>query len=100
MQWLWTWGGKSFGYREGNNLWTHDGRHIGHFFENEIYNSNGNYLGEIKSENRLITNISKKSWKSSSFTPYANTAGFVNYADYVEYVMIAGYDDLPSAEDL
>ncbi len=26
MEWLWTWGGTSFGYRDGDNLWTHDGR--------------------------------------------------------------------------
>jgi hypothetical protein len=37
MQWLWTWGGVSFGYREGDNLWTHDGRHVGRFHGIEVY---------------------------------------------------------------
>jgi len=31
MQWLWTWGGASFGYKDGDDLWTHDGRHVGRF---------------------------------------------------------------------
>ncbi len=31
MKCLWTWSGKSFGYREGDELWTHDGNHAGRF---------------------------------------------------------------------
>jgi hypothetical protein len=62
MEWLFTWDGKCFGYREGDNLWTHDGRHIGRFYGEEVYGQDGKYLGEIMSGNRLITNKSKKSW--------------------------------------
>ncbi|HLH51034.1 MAG TPA: hypothetical protein VKV96_16970 [Roseiarcus sp.] len=33
MKWLWTWGGTSFGYRDGDDLWTHDGRDVAGFTE-------------------------------------------------------------------
>lgn len=52
MQWLWTWGGKSFGYRDGDNLWTQDGRHVGRFHGDEVYGADGSYLGEIRNKNR------------------------------------------------
>jgi hypothetical protein len=54
MEWLWTWGGKCFGYKDGDNLWAYSGEHIGKFKENEIYDRNGHYLGEIMSSNRLM----------------------------------------------
>jgi hypothetical protein len=95
MKWVWTWGGKCFGYIDGENLWTHNGKHVGRIYGDEIYGANGIYLGELKSENRLITNIAKKSWKKYSFTPYAPRVGYVPYADYVGYVMYAGYEDFP-----
>jgi hypothetical protein len=41
MGWLFTWGGKCFGYREGDDLWTHDGRHIGRFYGEEVYGKRG-----------------------------------------------------------
>jgi hypothetical protein len=31
MDWLWTWGGTCFGYRDGDDLWTHGGKHVGRF---------------------------------------------------------------------
>lgn len=37
MQWLWTWGGESFGYRDGDNLWTHTGQHVGRFHGDEVF---------------------------------------------------------------
>jgi hypothetical protein len=60
MQWLWTWGGQCFGYRDGDNLWTHDGYHFGRFHGDEVYGPDGHYLGELKNETRLITNKLKK----------------------------------------
>src|SRR5579863_955264 len=62
-----TWGGKSFGYREGDNLWTHHGRHVGRFDGDEIYGPDGAYLGELRNKNRLITNIGKKGRRMSGF---------------------------------
>jgi len=100
MKWLWTWGGKCFGYRDGDNLWTHDGYHIGKIRGDKVYGRDGRYLGEIKSDNRLITNKSKKNVVSSSFTPYANRVGYVKYVDYVGYVMYLGYEEFPSPEEI
>lgn len=98
MKWLWTWSGRFFGYRDGDNLWTHDGQHIGQFYENEIYNQNGKYLGEIINENRLITNLNKKNYTKSGFLPYVNRVGYVKFVDYIGYVMYAGYEDFPKLE--
>jgi len=100
MEWLWTWGGKSFGYREGDCLWTHDGRHIGHFCDDEIYGADGAYLGELRNKNRLITNIGKKGKRTSGFLPYPPRVGCVRYVDYVGYVIYVGYEDFPNPEDL
>ena len=55
MDWMWTWGGESFGYRDGDDLWTHDGKHVGRFFGAEVYARDGTYLGELKNTNRLIS---------------------------------------------
>ena len=98
MEWLWTWGGRCFGYRDGDDLWTYDGKHVGRFSGDEVYAPDGQYLGEIISGNRLITNKSKKSWRHGSFTPYARRAGYAKYADYAGYAMYAGYEDFPKLE--
>jgi hypothetical protein len=93
MEWLWTWGGTCFGYRDGDDLWTHDGRHVGRFDGDEVYGPDGRYLGEVMSNNRLITNNAKRSRRRSSFTPYANRVGYVPYVNYIGYVMYAGYEE-------
>jgi hypothetical protein len=95
MEWLWTWGGKSFGYRDGDALWTHDGRHVGQFYGDDVYGTDGRYLGELKNRNRLITNLGKKGWRQSPFWPYGNRVAYVPYTDYVGYVMYIGYEDFP-----
>jgi hypothetical protein len=53
---LWTWSGKYFGYRDGDELWTHDGRLAGRFYHDEVYGAAGRYLGEVRDVDRLITN--------------------------------------------
>jgi hypothetical protein len=98
MEWVWTWGGKCFGYLDGDNLWTYDGKHVGKRSGDEVYGSDGRYLGEIKSENRLITNRSKKSWRGHSFSPYGRRGAYVKYTDYTGYAMYAGYEDFPPPE--
>ena len=95
MEWLFTWGGKCFGYREGDELWTHDGRHVGRFYGEEIYGPDGRYLGEIMNDSRLITNKGKKPWRQGSFASYCNRVGYVKCVDYVGNVMYAGYEDFP-----
>jgi hypothetical protein len=97
MKALWTWGGTFFGYREADELWTYDGRHVEHFYGEEVYGSDGQYLGEIISDNRLITCLSKKSWRRGGFSPYANRVGFVPYVDYVGKAMYVGYEDFPAS---
>ena len=98
MEWLWTWGGRCFGYRDGDDLWTYDGRHVGRFRGDEVYGSDGRYLGEVSSRNRLITDKRKKSWRKATFLPYARRIAYVKYVDYVGYVMYAGYEDFPEPE--
>jgi hypothetical protein len=95
MEWLWTWSGTSFGYRDDDELWTHDGRHVGRFKGDEVFAPDGHYLGEIKSGSRLITNRSKTSRRGTSFSPRASRVGYVNRVGYVGNVMYAGYEDFP-----
>ena len=100
MEWVWNWGGESFGYFDGDDLWTHDGRHVGKRQGDEIYGSNGQYIGEVMSGNRLITNNSKSSWHSYSFSPYGRRAGYARYANYAGYAMYAGHSDFPHPDEL
>ena len=50
------------------------------------------------SNDRLITCLSKKSWRKAGFAPYASRVGFVPYVDYAGYVMYAGYEDFPAPD--
>jgi len=99
MVWTWTHGGKSFGYREDDELWTFDGRHVGHFDGEDIYGPGGGYLGEIYG-GRLITCLSKKGWAGNRFTPFGYRVGYVPYVNYVGFVMLVGYEDFPGPNDL
>jgi hypothetical protein len=94
MDWFWTWGGECFGYREGDALYAYHGLQVGQFHGDEVYGADGSYLGEVLNDNRLITHLSKRSWRQSPFTPmrYGSYARFANYAGYAMY---AGYEDFP-----
>jgi hypothetical protein len=94
---LWTWGGKYFGYRDGNDLWTHSGSHVGRFDGDEVYGPDGRYLGEIKS-GKLISRLSSQNRRRGGFAPYASHVGHVPYVDHVGTVMYAGYEDFPSPD--
>ncbi len=97
MNWFWTWSGKSFGYRNGDNLFTASGHHVGYFDGDEIYAcSDGLYLGEVKN-NRLITNLQKSNRRKSSRATIAGSS-YVDHVDYVGNVMYAGYEDFPEFE--
>ena len=54
MEFLWTWSGSFFGYRENDDLWTYTGRHVGQFSNDRIYNKKGICIGVLKNDNRLI----------------------------------------------
>ncbi len=69
MDWICTWGGECFGYRNGDSLFAYFGWEVGRVHDDEIYGSDGRYLGEVKSRDRLITHRSKGSWVKSSFAP-------------------------------
>lgn len=96
---LYTWGGKYFGKREGDNLWTHDGRHVGSFRGDEVYDSGGRYIGELK-DGKLITDRSKTGKSAQSHVPHAGRVGHVPSIDQVGRVLPAGYDDFPSPEEI
>lgn len=99
MDWVWTWGGESFGYLDGEDLWTHDGRHVGKLQGADIFNSQGQYIGEVMNGNRLITNDAKRSWCASAFTPYGNRGGYTPYANYAGYAMYAGHSEFPHPDE-
>lgn len=96
MQWLWTWSGKSFGYRDKDNLFTHSGKHIGKFHESEIYDAQGKYLGEMMND-RLITDTRKNLFLKYPFAPYVGSS-YARYANYAGYAMCAGYQDFSSPD--
>ena len=92
MKWLWTWGGKCYGYQDGDRLFRVDGENVGYFVGNEIYSCNsGRYIGELKNS-RLITNKSKKSKCRSSVVQQVGITAVIP-CNYVGYVMYAGYED-------
>ena len=67
---FWTWSGRYVGYRSLDRLFGSDGRQIGYFAEgDEVYGCGGEYIGEVRSGNRLITNLSKSKWTRESLVP-------------------------------
>lgn len=93
MKMLWTWGGKFFGYRDGDCLWTQQGNHVGRFDGNNIYDADGHYIGEVMDNERLIYDLSKSNQSSYGFNPFMNRVSIVPYVDYVGNVMYLGYKD-------
>src|ERR1700741_5430875 len=96
MEWFWTWGGESFGFRYNNYLYTHYGKCVGRFHEDEIYTPNGSYLGEILSDDRLITRINKKGRTKSSFSPRMDRMARMQRMDRMGRMMRMGCEDFPS----
>jgi hypothetical protein len=94
MKWLWTWSGRSFGYRRDDLLFTQDGQNVGYFKDDELYSLKGQYLGELRNDNRLITSLHKNGKISHSCVPQAGSS-YAHHVDYVGYVMYAGYEDFP-----
>ena len=94
---MFTWGGRSFGYKDAENLWTYSGKHAGKFRGDEVYGPDGRYLGELKN-GKLITRTSKKSRRKSAFTPRMNRMGRTKTVNRVANVMLAGYEDFPEID--
>lgn len=95
MKWLWTWGGRCFGYKDEDNLWTHDGKHVGKFHGDEVFDKNGFYLGELKDYNRLISKLNKKNRRKSRFNPSIKRVSSVKRVNRVGRIMRIGYEDFP-----
>jgi len=99
-RWLWTWGGRCFGYRRGDSLFTFDGIEVGRFVDMEVYGIEGGYLGELKRTedgDRLITSNYKR---SRSIAPFATARDRPQPRpeDRPAYPMYCGYEDFPAPE--
>jgi hypothetical protein len=91
--WLWTCSGKFFGYRLDDALFTYDGCHAGQFAEgDEIYDRYGGYIGEIRRVNRLVTNLSKRDWSRTPFSPHAGVR-YRRSSDLESIQVMAGFED-------
>ncbi len=95
MEYLWTWSGRFFGYRQGDNLFSKSGRCVGRFSGDEVYGTTGKYLGELIND-RLITNSAKRSWMGDSAPN--TTGGIVSSARSTGYAMYAGHEDFPDVK--
>ena len=99
--WIWTWGGKCFGYREGDSLFTYEGKEAGRFVGAEIYGVDGRYIGEVRNAEdgqRLITSLYKKSRIiGGGFYP-AHHHTFSKPADRREEQLYTGYEDFPAPQ--
>jgi hypothetical protein len=100
LEWLWTWSGESFGYREGDDLWTYDGRHVGRFHAGEIYGPDGRYLGELIDGERLIAATSRYAQREIEFTPMASRPELSRRRKRFWYAPPMGYADFPLPEKL
>jgi hypothetical protein len=96
-EWMWTWNGRSFGYRLGDSLFTFDGIEVGRFSGAEVYGIDGRYLGEVRGAedgNRLITNTYKKSRTIPSFAPTFGTT-YKQQQDRAGETLYCGHEDFP-----
>jgi len=92
---VWTWGGHILLPSRRRESVDHNGKQVRRLGDQEIFDQDGQYLGEVKNDNRLITNLSKKSWRGPGITPYANRVRHVPYVNFAGYVMYVGYEDFP-----
>ena len=99
-EWLWTWSGESFGYREGDDVWTHDGRHVGRFHDEQIYHPEGHYLGELKDGVRLITAKFRRGAHRARFAARPPRTGVPRRNRLPGYWLPTGYEDFPLPEKL
>ena len=96
---FWNWGGLYIGYRSVDCLFGRDGHQIGYFAEgDEVYGCAGNYIGEVRSGNRLITNLSKKAWtrKSVAARSFKTSPG---HRDTSSKEMLTGFEDFAAPSE-
>ena len=100
--WLWTWNGLCFGYRQGDSLFTYDGTEVGRFSGNEVYGVDGRYLGELSGAGagkRLISNLYKKWNIGTGFEPTFGRA-YKRLRDRTPEPLYTGHEDFPSPESV
>ena len=97
---LWTWSGKDFGDRDGDELWTFDGRHIGHFHGDNVFAADGGYLGELRHDDHLITRLSSLPTRRPCFTPLPVRQARSHYRGFGGFELLPGFKDFPSPESL
>jgi len=97
--WLWTWGGESFGFRDGDALFAANGKQVGRFHETEVYGADGRYLGELGDTDRLLTRRSRLGRKKSAFAPRVRMAR-MRRLNRLARLMRIGCQDFPSADEL
>ena len=96
---FWNWGGRYVGYRQTDCLFGDNGRQVGYFAEgDEVYGCNGDYIGEVRSGNRLITNLKKKAWTRRSFEPRSLKSS-PGHPDVNAKEMLNGFEDFPVPQD-
>ena len=92
---FWNWAGRYVGQRVCDDLFSSSGRQIWYFAEgDEVYGCNGAYLGEVRSGNRLITNLSKNKWTRRAFPPRTSKRN-PEQTDATAKVLLSGYIDFP-----
>ncbi|MEK6328464.1 MAG: hypothetical protein AABM66_13215 [Actinomycetota bacterium] len=103
--WVWTWGGTSFGFLDGDALFTHDGRHVGfldldggHLLIFAV--ADGRYLGEVKDGDRLITKHSRLNRRRSRRARRTNRMARMRRMNRMPRMMRIGYEEFPAPEHL
>ena len=97
MESLWTWDGRHFGYREGDDLWTYSGVHVGSFWGNSVYYRDGRYLGEAVGH-RLVVRTLDRSLRSQPFAPQRNRKLISALAAVLALPLDPGFEDFPPPE--
>jgi hypothetical protein len=93
---FWNWRGRYVGYRRSDCLYSRDGWQVGYFAEgDEVYGCAGDYMGEVRGDNRLITNLSKKAWTRRGMTPHFLKSS-PGYHNVNAKEMLAGFEDFPA----
>jgi hypothetical protein len=95
--WMWTWCGICFGYREQNSLWTYDGRHVGQFYGARVHAADGRYLGELW-RGRLIVYPEHRLSRECGFVPAARRPPRERYTGFQGPPIPYGLEDFPPPE--
>jgi hypothetical protein len=102
-EWVWTWGGISFGFIDGNALYTHDGRHVAYVNdEGLIFDLRGSYIGELADPEggRLLTRLSRLGRTRGPRAQRMTRMARMRRMNRVGRVMRVGCRDFPPPEAL